>query len=176
MLYLSWALLNIAITIYFGIVYIKTIKLIREKIGVVAAFIFVLALLSFVSQSDGDNDNLEPDSNQVKTWKFNSADSLDKWSNEVIITELEKTLISTYSLGISYGKDTTLKYNIPVSANTWTSGFQGGTGWKPLSILVNRTNNNQQFEYEVNGIVKWNLLGMTIYKQTKNWKGIATVK
>ncbi|MEO6232773.1 MAG: hypothetical protein ABJB11_17115 [Ferruginibacter sp.] len=176
MLYLLWALLNIGLIIYFVIVYVKAIKLIRENIGIVAAFIFVLALLSFISRSDGDKDNLEPGSNQVKTWKFNSSDSLDKGSNAVITTEMEKTLISTYSLGISYGKDSSLKYNIPVSANTWTTGFVGGTSWKPLSISVNRTDNNQQFEYEVNGTVKWSLLGLTVYDQFKKWKGVAILK
>ena len=101
---------------------------------------------------------------------------MDKSSNIFLDIDLEKTLISKYSLGISYGKDMQLQNNIPVSANTWTTGFESGTSWKPTSIIINRTNDNQKFEYEVDGTIKWSLLGMRIYSQSKHWKGVAVLK
>ena len=173
MLYLLWALLNIGLFIF---ICFKGSKYFKQKFGTIASIIFVLALLSFVGQSNSDKDNKESNSNQIKTWKFNSVDSLDKGSNVFIDIDLEKTLISKYSLGISYGKDKQLQNNIPVSANTWTTGFESGTSWKPISIIVNRIDENQKFEYEVDGTIKWSLLGLTIYSQPKTWKGIATFK
>ena len=44
------------------------------------------------------------------------------------------------------------------------------------TLIVNRTHDNQKFEYEVDGTVKWKLLGLTVYSQAKNWKGIALLK
>ena len=176
MIYLLWALLNIGLFIFFIVICFNATKLIKEKFGVLTSIFFVFGLLSFVGRSNNDEDNKEPNSNQIKTWKFNSIDSLDKSSNIYMDVELEKTLISKYSLGIGYGKDKQFQNNIPTSANTWTTGFESGTSWKPISIIVNRTDDNNKFEYEVHGTIKWSLLGMTIYSQSKHWKGVATIK
>lgn len=176
MVYLLWALLNVGLFIFFIVICFNATKLIKEKFGFLTSIVFVFGLLSFIGRPNVDKDNTEPNSNQIKTWKFNSMDSLDKGSNIFIDIDLEKTLISKYSLGIGYGKDKQLQNNIPVSANTRTTGFESGTSWKPISIIINRTDDNQKFQYEVDGTIKWNLLGMTIYSQPKTWKGVAILK
>jgi len=176
MIYLFWALLNTGLLIFFIVICYNATKLVKETYGILTSIVFVLGLLSFVGQSNNDNDNKEANSSQIKTWKFNSIDSLDKSHNNHIEIDLEKTLISKYTLGIGYGKDKQLQNNIPTSANTWTIGFESGTSWKPISIIVNRTDDNNKFEYKVDGTIKWSLLGMTIYSQPKHWKGVATLK
>jgi hypothetical protein len=176
MLYLLWALLNIGLGVFFIVVCFKATRLIREKIGLFAAFIFVFGLLSFMQYSNSDKDNSVPHSNYAKTWKFISQDSLHGGSNTFIDIQLEKTWISKYGLRIQYGKDKQLQNNIPVNAHTLNTGFRSGTSWEPISIIVNRTDDNQKFEYEVDGTVTWKLLGFTIYTQLKSWKGIALLK
>ena len=178
MLYLLWALLNIGLFIFFIVICFNATKLIKEKFGVLTSIVFVFGLLSFIGQSNTDKDNKEPNTNQIKTWKFNSADSLNKGPDvfmDIVDIDLEKTLISKYSLGISYSYNKQSQINIPLTANTWVTGFESGTSWKPISIIVNSTDDNQKFKYEVAGTIKWNLLGMTIYSQSKNWKGVASV-
>ncbi|WP_026897643.1 hypothetical protein [Daejeonella oryzae] len=69
-----------------------------------------------------------------------------------------------------------MDYKYPLKFNTRTTGFESGTIWRPISIILNRTDDNQKFEFEVDGTIKWNLLGMTIYSQSKNWKGFAILK
>lgn len=176
MLYLLWALLNVGLFIFFVIICFNAAKLTKEKSGVLAAIVFVFGLLSFVGKNNSDNDNMEPNSNQIKIWKFNSPDSLNQGSNTYTIIDLEKTSISKYSLGISYGKDKELKNTIPISANTFNTGFQSGTSWKPTSIIINGTDDSTKFEYKVDGTVNWNLLGMRIFAQPKHWKGIAVLR
>ncbi len=154
----------------------KATKLIREKWGIAAALVFVFGLLSFVGQPSSNNVNFDPNSNETRTWTFASLDSLDKGSNAYTLIDLENTLISTYSLGIQHGKDKQLKKTIPTSANTRISGFISGISWEPSSILVNPTNDNQKFTFEVHGILNWKLLGFTLYSHSKNWKGIAVLK
>ena len=176
MLYLLWALLNAVTFIFFLFICFKAMKLVRQEIGLFAAFVFVFGSVSFMTRHRPDKENLEPNSNQIKTWKFISPDSLDRRSNVYIVIDLEKTLISKYNLGIQYVQDNQLKNNIPVTANTSVTGLQGGTTWEPTSIIVNRTDDNKKFEYEVSGTVKWKLLGFTLYSQYKNWKGFALLK
>jgi hypothetical protein len=176
MTYLLWGLLNIGLFIFFIVICFRATKLIREKVGLFASIIFVFGLLSFVGHSNNDNDNKEPNSNQIKTWKFISEDSLKSNDSYLLDIDLEKTLVSKYGLGIKYGKDKQGQINIPISAYSSTTGFISGTNWKPVSIIVNRTNDNNKFEYFVDGVVEWKLLGATIYSQLKEYKGIALTK
>lgn len=174
MLYLIWGLLNIGLFLFFIVTCFKATKLIRERSGLFASIVFVFGLLSFVGNPS--NDNKESNLNQIKTWKFTSEDSLNRNATFGIDIELEKTLISKYQLGIKYCKDKQEQINIPISANSWTTGVISGTNWKPSSIIVNRTEDNNKLEYYVYGIVEWKLLGATVYSQPKEYKGIAMTK
>ncbi|MEP7318285.1 MAG: hypothetical protein ABI921_06080 [Panacibacter sp.] len=176
MTYLLWGLLNIGLFLFFIVICFKATKLIREKVGLFASIIFVFGLLSFVGHTNNDKDNKEPKSNQIKTWKFISEDSLKNNDTYLLDIDLEKTLVSKYELGIKYGKDKQKQINIPISAYSSTTGFISGTNWKPVSIIINKTNENNKFEYSVDGIVEWKLLGATIYSQLKEYKGIALSK
>ena len=174
MIYLLWGLVNIAIFLFFIIICFKAIKFVRAELGLFAAIIFVFGLLSFVSNPN-KKDNNEPNSNQIQTWKFN-LDSTKSYESESLNITLEKTLVSKYYMGIIYGKSLEGDLNIPISAYSSTEGLSSGTSWKPIDIVVNRTNDNRKFEYSVYGIVEWKLLGSTFYYQPKEFKGIAMTK
>ena len=176
MLYLLWGLINIGLFLFFILICFRATKLIREKFGLFASIVFVFGLLSFIGHSNNDNDNKEPNSNRIKTWKFVSEDSLNRNATYFIDINLEKTLVSKYDLSINYGKHNQGQLNIPISAYSSTTGFISGTNWKPISIIVNRTDDNNKFEYFVNGIVEWKLLGTTIYSQLKQYKGFVLTK
>ncbi|RIV21505.1 hypothetical protein DYU11_19070 [Fibrisoma montanum] len=176
MLYLLWGLLNIAVFLFFVITCFRATRLVREQFGLFTSIIFVFGLLSFISNSNDDEVNKEPNSSQIRTWKFTSEDSLSRNATYFIDVELEKTLISKYQLGIKYGKDRQGQINIPISGNSWTTGFVSGTNWKPSYILVDRTSDNTKFEYSVHGTIEWKLLGATIYSQPKKYKGIVSTK
>jgi len=176
MTYVLWGVLNIGLFLFFIVICFKATKLIREKIGLFASIIFVFGLLSYVGHSNIDIDNKEPNSNQIKTWKFATEDSLNRIETLSLEIDLEKTLVSKYELGIKYSKDKQGEINIPISAYSSTTGFISGTNWKPISIIVNRTKHNNSFEYFVDGVVEWKLLGATIYSQLKEFKGIALTK
>jgi hypothetical protein len=176
MLYLLWGLLNIGLFIFFVVICFRATKLVREKVGLFASIIFVFGLLSFMGNSNDDKDNKEPGSSQMRAWKFVSEDSIDRNATFFIDVELEKTLISKYQLGIKYGKEKQGQLNIPISGSSFTTGFVSGTNWKPSSIIVNRTSDNNKFEYYVVGIMEWKLLGATVYSQPKEYKGTTLTK
>lgn len=171
MIYLLWALLNFGLLLFFLVICFKATKLVREKMGGFTAIVFVLGLLSFVSNSD-TNTNKEPNSNKVKTWNFNTEDDLIRKTYSQNI-DLENTLISKNTLTIKYGKKD--RSSIPISAYTNTTGFAGGIVWIPSAITVNPTAENK-FAYSVHGITKWKLLGATIYYQPKVYGGVVQIK
>jgi hypothetical protein len=175
MLYLLWGILNIGIFIYFIIICFRATKLIREKIGLLAAVFFAIGLLSFITAGN-NRDNREPNSNQVKTWNFFPEDNIEKNTATSITVPIDETLVSTYNLDIIYGKHKQEQFNLPVSANSSVTGWTSGTNWKPVTIIVERTNDNTKFDYWVHGVTEWKLLGLTIFSQGKVYKGTATVR
>jgi hypothetical protein len=119
---------------------------------------------------------MEPNSNQVKTFKFTPKHKLHNGLTHMVLVELEKTLISKYTLVIEYGEDEKGQIN-PISAYSSTSGLIMATNWKPRSIIINRVNDNNKFKYSVEGVVEWKLFGgATIYSQRKNYEGTVEAK
>jgi hypothetical protein len=173
MLHLVWGLLNIGLFLFFIVICFRAAKLIREKIGLFASIVFVFGLLSFVGRSGDNNENMEPNSNHIKSWKFETADDIGRNGTFQVDVELARTLVSRYHLGISYGKDQQHQMSVPISAYSSAAGFISGVNWIPKSILVNNAARNK-FNYTVYGALEWKLLGMTIYTQLKRYKGVAT--
>ncbi len=174
MIYLMWGLINIGLLLYFIFICFRATRLIREKLGLFASLIFVFGLLSFIGSCNNNHHKLNP--NNAGTWQFNSEDnSIDNSTNGVDV-DLEKTLISKYSLAIVYGEDKKTKLNFPIKAYSTTNGFISGTKWLPISINVNKTDDNKKFQFLVQGIIEWKLLGTTLYSQAKLYRGFAQIK
>lgn len=108
-------------------------------------------------------------------WTFSKADSVNTQKTYSINLNLEKDLFTKFDLAIYYGKDKKGVNNIPISAQSSLSGFVAGLNWKPVSIQVNQTADAHQFKYSVIGIIEWNLFGLAIYNQAKEYKGFAAV-
>ena len=176
MIYILWSLINIGLFIFFIIICFKATKLLREKLGLLTAIIFVFGLLSFIGHSNNENDNRVPNSNQIRIWTFTSEDSLKNNESYLLKVVLKKTLLSKYSLQIKYGKAVAGYQNIPISASSTTEGFISGTNWRPISIIVRKIDDNKRFEYSVNGVVESKLLGAKIASQYKIYEGIALIE
>lgn len=176
MLYLLWGLLNIGLFILLLVICFKATKLLREKIGLIASVIIVFGLLAFVGHLKRDIYNIGPNSNRTKIWNFVSDDSINRNATFFVKIDLEKTIVLKYYLGIKYGKDKLEQLNTPIDAYSLLSGFVSGKKWIPVSIVISKTDDNNKFQYFVSGIVEWNLIGATIYTQSKDFKGIATIE
>ena len=94
MIYLLWALINLALIIYFLSICIKAIKLVRQELGLFATVIFVIGLLSFCGHNNDKNSN----SNQTKNWTFTSSDSLSQDMSSFLRVKLQDNLISKYEM------------------------------------------------------------------------------
>jgi len=170
MIYLIWGLLNIGLIIYFLTICIKVTKLVREKMGLFVTVFFVLTLLSFIGNANKDSYRKTANSNQTKTWNNTSEDSLTLHIPAFQRIEMEKNLVTSYELVVLYGKDRNDNI-VPLSASTSNSGFIAGTEWIPKSIEIDKTNDNNKYNYSVTGIVEWHLLGTTVYTQMKRFNG-----
>ncbi|MNR13990.1 hypothetical protein D3C85_1304350 [compost metagenome] len=58
-----------------------------------------------------------------------------------------------------------------LNAQSSREGFISGTNWYPISIILNKSNGENQYVYSVYGTLEWRLLRITIYSQSKNFEG-----
>ncbi|MEP6466411.1 MAG: hypothetical protein ABJB05_08895 [Parafilimonas sp.] len=164
MMYLLWALLNLALFIFFVRICITATRLINEKIGLLTSVVFVVGLL-FMGCSNTEK------TTQDRTWTFTSQDSLDNNSGYLIQVLLENNFIAKCYLNIGCEKDKQ-QNKFPANAFSPVFGIICGTNWKPANITVEKINNDK-FYYNVAGVLEWKLLGATIYSQFKYYDGIA---
>ena len=169
MIQLLWGLLNIWLLLFFIVICFKASRLVRDEIGYIAAIVFVFGILSFMGNKDSD-------SKQKYSWEFASKDSLITGINSSLHIRLEETLVTTLGLNIYYGYHKQDQRNTPIDAYSTLLGFTSGINWKPNSISINKIADNNKFQYYVNGILEWKLIGATIYAQPKNYQGIALIK
>ena len=170
MLHLLWSILNIGIFIFFIVVSVRATKLVREKMGVLAALVLVFGLLSFIGRK-ADAPNLEPGGASLRTWKF--VTDIRPYINDInkIDIVFDNNIISKSVLSVRYAKDTQSGLYKALEAHTYINGLVAGTSWRPVSVLVSQTAIPNEFTYEVNGVVEWKLLGTTIVSQAKEWTG-----
>lgn len=174
MIYLLWSLLNIGLFLFFLVICFNATKLIREKFGLFASLVFVFGLLSFIGKSSHD-DNKQANSNQIKTWELTPESSINQNRTHLLTHSLGKTMVSETLLGIKFGQDSLGRKNVPISAWSSRAGFNAGINWSPSVIVVERESDTK-LAYSVIGIDKWDLLGVTIYSQPKEYKGIVVTK
>jgi hypothetical protein len=167
MLYLFWALLNTAAYIYFIYLLIISGKLVRQKLGTLAACVFVLGLFSFMGVTHDSDNNVKPGTNEVKKWEFQSSDSLDKNTHASNWISIQNNTINNYNLFYTHAYTKGTTRHVPISASTSTSGWSIGTRWKSIYIDMEQTDNNEQFKYTVYGSVQWYILGINVYSQLK---------
>lgn len=122
------------------------------------------------------SDNKNNGSSEINTWEFAGVDSYDNKNTFLTNIDLEKNAILSFRLSIKYGKDKQGLQHVPISANSYVIGFVSGTNWKPSGIIINKTNDHIGFSYVVAGVVEWNLFGITIYSQSKEYKGTVALK
>lgn len=61
---------------------------------------------------------------------------------------------------------------IPIESNSFLTGFVNGYEWEFTSIETNNYKPSKKAEFTANGFLKWNLFGITIYKESKTFSGI----
>jgi len=170
MIELIWGILNIIIFIYFIIICFKSVKIIKEKIGVLAALVFVLGILSFASKQNDKNlaDKNIDFLNQTNPKKAFNGNS---FFQEV---KLEDNLSSKIRLSILVGE----KGNelIILNANCSREGFVSGANWNVENIDIDKQKDKNYCNYFVSGFMEWKILGITLYSERKTFMGNAILK
>ncbi len=167
---LIWGILNGFLLIYFLIICFKSVRIVKEKLGVFASLIFVVGLLSFITKPDKKNlaDKNIDVLNQTNPKKAFNGNSFFR---EII---LEDNLTSEIGLSVLVGENE--PNLIILNANCYRSGFISGTNWNVENIKIDNEKNKKYCTYLITGIMEWKILGITIYSEHKSFNGNALLK
>ncbi|MFD1140313.1 hypothetical protein ACFQ4C_04305 [Larkinella insperata] len=166
MLPLFWTLLNIGLIIFFLVICFRATKLIREKMGLFAAVIFVVGLLS-ASSSRVSNVR---ENKQTKTFGVDAGSNLLPAPHRVGRSTLDENWVNRIELMVETGTDSTSGQAVVISANTYLSGLISGYIWEPRLVSVKATKDHA-IAYGVSGTIHWKLLGVTVYDESKYLSG-----
>lgn len=168
MLEVIWGILNIGILIYFILICCKATKIIRENIGGIAALVFVLGLLSFMGKPHDENGSSQTFDLQKEN-KVNEPNSLNRFVNSKEIP-IEENLTTKIAVTLLYTENKTEKKL--VKAMVHRDGFICGTYWKASHINISKEDRDPNYEYHLSGTIDWKILGIKLYTQMKECKGI----
>jgi hypothetical protein len=171
---LIWGIFNAVVLIYFFVICIKSVKIVRDGLGGLAGFVLVIGLLSFFSKEDSKNlaekninfYNQDSSNNSTK-----SNFSGNSFHQDVI---LEKNLTSVISLDIYFGEEK--NDLVIISANCMKGGLIIGTKWNVHSIQVDKPKNKNYCNYFVSGSVDWRIMGLNLYSESKIFEGKVILK
>lgn len=164
MIHLIWSIINGIIVIYFLYLIIGFIakgkKIFKPQFKVVSFFIMVIGIVQIISASDS-----ETNSNRISiTEDYNS-----KSNSAIKQLKLEDNWTFDINMLVKYSIEQS-QY-IPIESNSFLTGFVSGYIWKFNSIDTNNLNLNGKTEFIANGILKWNLFGITVYRESKTFNG-----
>lgn len=157
MIYLLWSLFNIGMLVWFLLIAFGALKLFLKEIGMVSTIIFVIGIFSFIKGSVVNN--------QEQGYQLQKNEVIGKHN-------LENALSFHLDLSYVYKKDTT--YTGQLSSKILVTGLISGHGWNPG--LTSTEMKKNIVNYHITGFHQWKLLGLVLYNQEQEFKGIIKVK
>ena len=147
MLYIIWAIIFVAAFLYFVYVVIIGGTLVKQKLGVIAAVVFVGGLLSFAGNSNHNSKNQQTTQiNGIEKWTFANEDTLEKGILLVNWISVDSNIFNKYRFMYTCGLEKQTHKYIAVSANVTTIGWQLEQHWTltalsyKLQVITNTLN------------------------------------
>ena len=164
MIHLIWSIINGIIVIYFLYLIVGFIgkgkKIFKPQFKVVSIFIMLIGIVQIISASDSDKN-----SNRISITEDYNRNS----NSEIKQVKLEDNWTFDINMLVKYSIEQN-KY-IPIESNSFLTGLVSGYVWEFNSIDTNNLYPNGKAEFIANGILKWNLFGITVYSESKTFNG-----
>lgn len=167
MLFILWALFNaLVFCLVFWLAY-QAIGMVRDKFGWAASIVLMVGLLSFM--------NAPKEKEEKNVLSLQASSQPEKNFNQISYgTVLEKFPLFALHLNVICDVLPDGTRIVPEKAWADQNGFVMAHRWRLNSAVVNYNAENKTMEYNIDGTIKWNLLGITFYAQSKNFVGTIT--
>jgi hypothetical protein len=164
-LYVSWSLLNLVLFVglfIYGRVLLKRYRLVSLGVSIV----FVVLIVSYFS---GRNTSARKSIVNFQTTVLLPGVAYPK----PLYTQLDdlQTLTIQQIITLTPNRQSD---SVQVSSSSYLTGFVAGFKWSPTHALVDALA-NRKLRYVTSGVLEWKLLGLTVYKQPKQFNGRLTL-
>jgi len=136
-------------------------RIFKPQFKVVSIFILVIGIIQIISAS-----NSEKISNRI----IIKEDYNKKNNSKIKKVTLENNLTFDINMLVKYSIEK--KELVPIESNSFLTGFVSGYVWEFKAIQANNFKPNEKAEFRADGILKWNLFGITVYSESKTYNGI----
>ena len=164
MVHLIWSIINGIIVLYFlyliiGLL-IKGKRIFKPQFKVVSICITVIGIVQIISAS-----NTEKTTNRITI----TNDYIKQNNSKIKNITLEDNLTFDINMLVKYS----IEQNeiVPIESNSFLTGIVSGYVWEFNSIEISNFKKNEKSEYIANGILKWNLFGITVLNEAKTFSG-----
>jgi len=160
MLPFLWNLLNISSYLLFGFVCFRAARLLHQQGSTWAAALLVLGLLALLQ---GANQGQKRQPFAAATYRTSA-----RAPESVTLETFGGSTLKLYSQAASEGPRAK-----PASSEAFASlsGLVIGYRWTTEMIRLDQLPKASVSTYQVTGTLDWTLLGLTIYRQPKQWSG-----
>ncbi len=164
MLHLIWSIINGIIVLYFLYLIIgfiaKGTQIFKPQFKVVSICIMVIGIVQIISAS-----NSEKTTNRITI----TEDYIKQNNSKIKNITLEDNLTFDINMLVKYSIDQ--NEFVPIESNSFLTGIVSGYVWEFNSIETSNFKKNEKAEYIANGILKWNLFGITVLNEAKTFSG-----
>ncbi|WP_422105279.1 hypothetical protein [Winogradskyella sp.] len=160
MLYLFWSLLNLGLIILF--IYIAFGFIVKPKNILKSKFKMGFMLLCLIGLAQNA---IAESTRHQNTEEIDTQTPMHQKDAKVIKTTLEKHLTFDINLHLTYSLDNDAY--VLNNADSFLTGFVNGFEWDLKAL----DRPNSPLDYSAQGILKWKILGFTLYKQSKTYEG-----
>lgn len=164
MIHLLWSVINGVIILYFLYLIIGFIakgkRIFNPQFKTVSIFVMVIGIVQIIAASTS-----EKNSNLVTI----TEDYNKKNASEIKKIVLEDNVTFNIAMLVKYSVNKN-EY-IPIESNSFLTGLVAGYVWEFKSVNTNVLTPNGKAEFTANGILKWNLFGITLYNEPKTFNG-----
>ncbi|OQD44126.1 hypothetical protein BUL40_00810 [Croceivirga radicis] len=165
MIHLLWSIINLITVLYFLYLIVGFIRkgkrIFSPKFKVVSIFVMVIGVVQVISAV-----SLEGKTNRITI----SNNYNKKNFSKVEKVTLEKNLTFDINMHVKYSIEQTEL--IAIESNSFLTGFVSGYEWEFTSIETENYKPSENAKFSANGVLKWNLFGITVYNESKTFNGI----
>jgi hypothetical protein len=135
-------------------------RIFKPQFKVVSICIMVIGIVQIISAS-----NSEKRTNQITI----TDDYIKQNNSKIKNITLEDNLTFDINMLVKYSIDQ--NEFVPIESNSFLTGVVSGYVWEFNSIETSNFKKNEKAEYIANGVLKWNLFGITVFNEAKTFSG-----
>ena len=148
--------------------------MIKEKMGLIAAIIFSIGILSFMNSPQEKTDTEKSKAKIIEIVdSTKSQGSFGGYHDEIV--ELTSNFMFSINMRFTFARYNNTGELKLLTAHVFPTGMLGSSNWKPENVTIMKMD-SITYDYEVYGVIESTLFGKAVISNNKNYSGTLKLK